>query len=63
MKDKIVTQVIDKYLERSKKGIETYGTTLEDNNYDDFLTHLQEELMDAVLYLEKLKSSQSLIKK
>ena len=55
MKDKIVTQVIDKYLERSKKGIDTYGTTLEDNNTDDFLTHLQEELMDAVLYIEKLK--------
>ena len=56
MKDKIVTQVIDKYLKRSKKGIETYGTTLEENNTDDFLTHLQEELMDAVLYLEKLKN-------
>ena len=55
MKDKIVTQVIDKYLERSKKGIETYGTTLEDNNNDDFLTHLQEELMDAVLIHREVK--------
>jgi hypothetical protein len=29
---------------------------LQENNNDDFLKHLQEELMDAVLYIEKLKS-------
>ena len=56
MKDEIVKKVIDKYIERSEKGTKKYGTTLEKNNTDDFLTHLQEELMDAVLYLEKLKS-------
>lgn len=56
MKDPIVEKVIKKFHDRSQKGIETYGTTLEENNKDDFLNHLQEELMDAVLYLEKLKS-------
>ena len=56
MMDKIVKQVIDKFKSRSEVGIKKYGTTLEDNNTDDFLNHLQEELMDAVLYIEKLKS-------
>ncbi len=53
--DKIVKKVIDKFTERSARGVAKYGTTLADNNTDDFLTHLQEELMDAVLYIEKLK--------
>jgi hypothetical protein len=56
MKDKIVQQVIDKFNQRSEVGIKKYGTTLEQNNNDDYLTHLQEELMDAILYIEKLKS-------
>jgi arsenate reductase-like glutaredoxin family protein len=54
--DKIVQQVIDKFNQRSETGIKKYGTTLDQNNNDDFLNHLQEELMDAVLYIQKLKS-------
>ena len=54
MKDKIVQQVIAKYSERSERGYQKYGTTLEENNKDIYLKHLQEELMDATLYLEKL---------
>jgi hypothetical protein len=54
MRDQIVEEVIDKYLERSQIGITKYGTTLETNNKDNFLKHLQEELMDATLYLQKL---------
>lgn len=54
--DKIVKDVQKKYTDRSHKGIETYGTTLEDSSEDmrAFLVHLQEELMDSTLYLEKL---------
>jgi len=55
-KDKIVQQVISKFEQRSEIGIKKYGTTLEENNTDDFINHLQEELMDAILYLEKVKS-------
>ena len=58
MKDKTVQDVIDKFQQRSETGIKKYGTTLEENEKDDFLNHLQEELMDAVLYIEKLKSVQ-----
>ena len=54
-KDDIVQKVVDKFQQRSKVGIEKYGTTLKDNNTDDFHNHLSEELMDALLYLEKIK--------
>ena len=56
MKDKIVENVIAQFSKRSEVGIKKYGTTLEENNNDDFLQHLKEELMDAVLYIEKLQS-------
>jgi hypothetical protein len=52
--DAIVDVVISKYRERSAVGIKKYGTTLEKNNKDDYLKHLQEELMDATLYIQKL---------
>lgn len=55
IKDPIVDSVINKFNSRSSIGIKKYGTTLEQNNTDDFLNHLQEELMDAILYIEKLK--------
>jgi hypothetical protein len=54
MRDKIVETVINKYEDRSYIGIAKYGTTLEENNKDNYLKHLQEELMDATLYLEKI---------
>ena len=54
--DKIVHQVIIKYLNRSYEGQKKYGTTLDRNDLlmRDWMKHLQEELMDASLYLEKL---------
>lgn len=54
IEDSIVLQVAEKYNSRSQVGIAKYGTTLETNNKDNYLKHLQEELMDATLYLEKL---------
>lgn len=55
--DSVVTSVIQKYLERSKVGKDKYGTTLDREDLDkiQWLIHLQEELMDATLYIEKLK--------
>lgn len=57
--DKYVQSVKEKFEERSQTGIRKYGTTLEreDLNIVDWLTHLQEELMDATLYVERLKAS------
>ena len=57
-RDPIVEIVISRMRERSEKGIEKYGTTLYDSpdGFYKFLNHLQEELMDAILYIEKIKS-------
>jgi len=54
--DRIVRKVVAKYKQRSDTGIKKYNTTLEENNTDNFLEHLQFELMDASLYIEKLLS-------
>lgn len=56
MKDKIVKSVVRKYQKRSELGTKKYGTTLEENNLspEQWFVHLQEELMDATLYLEKI---------
>jgi hypothetical protein len=55
--DAILTKVMTKYYDRSEMGIKKYGTTLENNSLPlmEWLNHLQEELMDATLYIEKLK--------
>ena len=52
--DPIVNQVISKFEKRSAIGARKYGTTLHENNKDNYLLHLQEELQDATLYIEKL---------
>ena len=55
--DPIVQTVIAKFQKRSEVGQKKYGTTLEENNlpFLDWVQHMQEELMDAILYLEKMK--------
>lgn len=57
--DSIVERVVNQFKERSKRGIEKYGTTLQENNTDDFLQHFKEELMDAILYIQKLQSQRN----
>jgi hypothetical protein len=54
--DPIVDRVIAKYHERSQAGIKKYGTMLtrDDLSELDWLKHLQEELQDATLYIERL---------
>ena len=56
-KDKIVESVLSRFKQRSEAGIKKYNTTLERNDLNtlQWLTHLQEELMDATLYIERLK--------
>jgi len=56
--DPIVEQVKDFFDKRSEVGIKKYGTTLYENNKDNFLDHLREELHDAILYLTKLKNDE-----
>ena len=58
MKDTIVESVIEQFKQRSEVGINKYGVTLDRDDLTmlEWLKHLQEELMDATLYIEKLKS-------
>ena len=57
-KDSYVQIVKAKFEERSQRGMQKYGTNLEreDLNLQEWLNHLQEELMDATLYVERLKA-------
>jgi len=59
IKDTIVESVVRKFQERSAVGIRKYGVTLDrtDLSMVDWIQHAQEELMDGILYLEKLKQT------
>ncbi len=60
-RDPVVRKVCDKLVQRSDVGFAKYGSTLEDErrlkmkNLQGYLKDIQEELMDAVLYLQKAK--------
>jgi uncharacterized protein (DUF2252 family) len=56
--DETVRGVLKRFNARSLSGIEKYSTTLDRNDLTrlEWLQHLQDELMDAVLYIEKLKN-------
>ncbi len=57
-KDKIVQEVIAKIDQRSLVGQKKYGAMMmeevegKDKNLNDFLTDVQEEIMDALLYIQ-----------
>jgi hypothetical protein len=56
-RDPIIEKVVDKLVSRSDVGYKKYGVTLDDDNSSllTWLVHLQEELLDAANYVEKLK--------
>ena len=57
-RDPVVRKVCDKFIDRSNIGYEKYGSTLEDERrlkmkgLQKYLNDIQEELMDAVLYIQ-----------
>lgn len=57
-KDLIIHAVVNKIMQRSEVGQKKYGTTLKENTSDNYLQHLQEELMDAANYIEVLIQQQ-----
>lgn len=59
--DSIVLSVLEKFKQRSQFGQQKYGTNLDrkDLKFLDWVNHMQEELMDAILYLEKMKQEQT----
>ena len=58
-RDPIIDKVIEKIKKRSDVGFKKYGVTLEqdDQPLDKWLTDIQEELMDAINYIEKAKDT------
>ena len=74
-RDPVVRNVVDKFVSRSDVGFEKYGSTLDDERrlkmkgLTKYLNDIQEELMDAVLYIQAAReelqdlSEESLIKK
>jgi hypothetical protein len=57
VQDTIVESIVAQFRERSRVGQAKYGTTLDRTDLKplDWIQHAQEELMDGILYLEKLK--------
>jgi len=57
-RDPVVKNVVDKFVSRSDIGYEKYNNTLDDErrfkmkNLQGYLNDIQEELMDAVLYIQ-----------
>ncbi len=60
-RDPVVQKVCDKFIDRSNIGFAKYGTTLEDERrlkmkgLQKYLNDVQEELMDAVLYIQSAR--------
>ena len=55
--DKNVEDVVSQLRDREKRGLSKYGVNTErtDLSTIEWLQHLQEELMDGTVYIEKLK--------
>ena len=57
-RDPVVRRVVDKFVQRSDTGYEKYGKSLHDERTQGlkdlagYLNDIQEELMDAILYLQ-----------
>ncbi len=74
-RDPVVERVVDKFVGRSNIGFEKYGTTLQDERtmkmkgLQKYLNDVQEELMDAILYIQAARdelqdlSEESLIRR
>ena len=60
-RDPVVRNVVDKFVSRSDVGYSKYGTTLDDERrlkmkgLQKYLNDVQEELMDAILYIQSAR--------
>jgi hypothetical protein len=60
-RDPVVERVVEKFVERSDVGFKKYGVTLEQERLEKikglrkYVNDVQEELMDAILYLQSVK--------
>ena len=67
-RDPVVKRVVNKFVDRSNIGFEKYGRTLDAERTEGhkdlfgYLNDVQEELMDAILYLQAAKEEYSDLK-
>tara|TARA_R100000951_G_scaffold17167_1_gene13675 strand:- start:5834 stop:6073 length:240 start_codon:yes stop_codon:yes gene_type:complete len=60
-RDPVVEKVVDKFVDRSDVGYVKYGVTLHEERLKgikdlaDYLNDIQEELMDAILYIQSAR--------
>ena len=60
-RDPVVRRVVNKFIDRSNEGYNKYGRTLHDERSEGlkdltgYLNDVQEELMDAVLYIQSAR--------
>jgi hypothetical protein len=60
-RDPVVEKVVDKFVDRSDVGFVKYGVTLHEERLKgikdlaDYLNDIQEELMDAILYIQSAR--------
>ena len=61
--DKNVENVISQLRVREERGMSKYGVNTERTDLStlEWLQHLQEELMDASVYIEKLKNERKVV--
>jgi hypothetical protein len=54
----LLGKLFAEFIEREERGFKKYGTTMDrkDLSLDEWIQHLKEELMDALLYLEKIQT-------
>jgi hypothetical protein len=58
--DSVLYSIISQFKQRADFGMKKYGTNLDrtDLSVLEWIQHAQEEHMDAILYLEKLKQTE-----
>jgi len=68
-RDPVVERVVDKFVTRSDVGYAKYGKTLHDErtgghkDLAGYLNDIQEELMDAILYIQAAREEHEYMKK
>ena len=55
--DSVVDTILNKFVDRAEMGFTKYSNTLDRKDLSklEWINHAQEELMDGILYLERLK--------
>jgi len=55
--DSIVKSIINQFTTRAEAGETKYGVNMDrdDLSFPEWITHMRQELMDAIIYLEKIE--------